>query len=93
MTHALAMSLAGKVRVNAIAPGWVDTNGASQEEADRLQHPAKRVGVPEDIANIILFLASDKASFITGQTITVDGGMSKQMIYHDDDGWQFTAET
>ena len=90
LTHALAMSLAGRVRVNAIAPGWIDTTGSPQSEADRLQHPVGRVGTPEDIANAALFLCGDESAFITGQVLTVDGGMSKKMIYHMDEGWRFT---
>ncbi|MGT2832063.1 SDR family NAD(P)-dependent oxidoreductase [Streptococcus halotolerans] len=89
LTHALAMSFAGRVRVNAVAPGWIETNGERHSDADRHQHPVGRVGVPEDIANMILYLASEKAAFITGQTITIDGGMSKKMIYHEDEGWHF----
>ena len=87
LTHALAMSFAGKVRVNAVAPGWIETSDSVHSEADNYQHPVGRVGVPDDIAHMILYLASDKAGFITGQTITVDGGMSKKMIYHEDENW------
>ncbi|MFV8213709.1 SDR family NAD(P)-dependent oxidoreductase [Streptococcus pluranimalium] len=89
LTHALAMSLSGKVRVNAVAPGWIETSEINHVGPDASQHPLGRVGLPEDIGNMILYLASDKASFITGQTFTIDGGMSKQMIYHDDAGWLF----
>ncbi|MDY3041833.1 SDR family NAD(P)-dependent oxidoreductase [Streptococcus pluranimalium] len=87
LTHALAMSFAGKVRVNAVAPGWIETSDSVHSDADNYQHPVGRVGVPDDIAHMILYLASDKAGFITGQTITVDGGMSKKMIYHEDENW------
>ena len=87
LTHALAVSLAGKVRVNSISPGWIDTNFTEYEGSDALQHPVKRVGNPLDISNMVLFLCSDKASFITGENITIDGGMSKLMIYHNDYGW------
>ncbi|MFU2205367.1 SDR family NAD(P)-dependent oxidoreductase [Streptococcus pluranimalium] len=87
LTHALAMSFAGKVRVNAVAPGWIETSDTIHSDADNYQHPVGRVGVPDDIAHMILYLASDKAGFITGQTITVDGGMSKKMIYHEDENW------
>lgn len=89
LTHALAISLAGRVRVNAIAPGWIDTTGASFSAADRLQHPVGRVGVPEDIVNAVLFLCGDESSFITGQVLPIDGGMTKLMIYHNDDGWVY----
>lgn len=156
LTHALSASLSGKVRVNAISPGWIDTaaagaiaapgapapaaaspsgapfgsteTGAGLDEAgaveageagqatselmvagasspndessgtalpahtaaDRLQHPAGRIGTPQDIAALAMFLCSDAASFITGQEFTVDGGMSKLMIYHGDNGWSYT---
>ena len=89
LTHSLAVSLAGRARVNAIAPGWIDTTGAEFSGADALQHPAGRVGRPEDIVNAALFLCSPRASFITGQVLAVDGGMSKLMVYHGDAGWTF----
>ena len=88
LTHALAVSLAGKVRVNSISPGWIDREFAVYEGADATQHPAGRVGNPLDIANMVLYLCSDKASFITGENITIDGGMTKLMIYHGDRGWK-----
>ncbi len=87
LTHALAVSLAGKVRVNAISPGWIDTNFTTYEGPDAIQHPAGRVGNPLDIANMVLFLCSDKAGFITGENICIDGGMTRQMIYHGDYRW------
>lgn len=87
LTHALAMSLAGKVRVNAVAPGWIETEGRTYQGPDASQQPVGRVGQPQDIAQTVLFLCSDQASYITGQTIYVDGGMTKQMIYHGDNGW------
>ena len=87
LTHALAVSLAGKVRVNAIAPGWIDTDYTVYEGPDATQQPAGRVGNPMDIANMALFLCSDKAGFITGENICIDGGMTRQMIYHNDFGW------
>lgn len=88
LTHALAVSLSGKVRVNSISPGWIDTNYTVYEGADALQHPAGRVGNPMDIANMVMFLCSDKAGFITGENICIDGGMTKLMIYHNDYGWK-----
>ena len=88
LTHALAMSLAGRVRVNSISPGWIDTAFTRYEGPDASQHPAGRVGDPLDIANMVLFLCSDKAGFITGQDICIDGGMTSQMIYHNDYGWK-----
>ena len=87
LTHALAMSLAGKARVNSISPGWIDTVFTQYEGPDALQHPAGRVGNPLDIAHMVLFLCSDKAGFITGENICIDGGMTRQMIYHNDFGW------
>ena len=87
LTHALAVSLAGKVRVNSISPGWIDNDFTVYKGADATQHPAGRVGNPLDIANMVLFLVSDKAGFITGENICIDGGMTKLMIYHADHGW------
>ena len=88
LTHALSVSLAGKVRVNSISPGWIDTNYTIYEGADAIQQPAGRVGNPSDIANMVLYLCSDMAGFITGENICIDGGMTKQMIYHGDHGWK-----
>ena len=90
LTHAMAVSLRGKARVNSISPGWIDTSYISYSGSDAAQHPAGRVGDPMDIANLVLFLCSEKAGFITGENICVDGGMTKQMIYHDDEGWRLT---
>ena len=87
LTHALAVSLAGRARVNSISPGWIDTSYTVYEGPDALQQPAGRVGNPLDIANMVLFLCSDKAGFITGENICIDGGMTKQMIYHGDCNW------
>lgn len=87
LTHALAVSLAGKVRVNSISPGWIDTTCTEYKDANAYQHPAGRVGNPMDIANMALYLCSHKAGFITGENICIDGGMTRQMIYHDDFGW------
>ena len=89
LTHALAVTLAGKVRVNAIAPGWIDTTGGSFSDADHAQQPVGRIGTPEDIVQAVLFLCGEESSFITGQVLTVDGGMSKRMIYHGEEGWQY----
>ncbi len=89
LTHALAVSLAGKVRVNSISPGWIDTAFTVYEGSDAVQQPAGRVGNPLDIANMVLFLCSDKAGFVTGENICIDGGMTKQMIYHGDHGWEY----
>ena len=87
LTHALAVSLAGRVRVNSISPGWIDTAYTVYEGPDAVQQPAGRVGNPLDIANMVLYLCSDKAGFITGENICIDGGMTRQMIYHNDFGW------
>ena len=92
LTHALAASFSGKVRVNSISPGWIDTEYRTYEGPDALQQPAGRVGNPMDIANMVLFLCSDKAGFITGENICIDGGMTKLMIYHDDHGWTYAPE-
>ncbi|MDD6591822.1 MAG: SDR family oxidoreductase [Prevotella sp.] len=90
LTHALAVTLRGKARVNSISPGWIDTDYKEYDGADAVQQPAGRVGNPMDIANMVLFLCSDKAGFITGENICIDGGMSRQMIYHGDHGWTLT---
>ena len=87
LTHALAVSLSNKVRVYSISPGWIDTDYKVYEGPDAIQQPVGRVGNPDDIANMVLYLCSDMASFITGENICIDGGMTKQMIYHDDFGW------
>ena len=91
LTHAMAVSLAGRVRVNSVSPGWIDTNYVVYEGPDALQQPAGRVGNPLDIAHMALFLCSDKAGFITGENICIDGGMTRQMIYHGDCGWTLAA--
>ena len=88
LTHALAVSLAGRARVNSISPGWIDTSYMVYEGPDAIQQPVGRVGNPMDIANMVLFLCSDKAGFITGENICIDGGMTKQMIYHGDCNWE-----
>jgi len=87
LTHALSVSLAGKARVNAVSPGWIDTEYRVYEGPDAYQQPVGRVGNPDDIAEAVLFLCSEKAVFITGQNIRVDGGMTRLMIYHGDNGW------
>ena len=87
LTHAMAVSFSGKVRVNSISPGWIDNNYTVYKGADAVQQPSGRVGNPPDIANMVLYLCSDMAGFITGENICIDGGMTKQMIYHGDHGW------
>ena len=90
LTHALAISLGPAVRVNAVSPGWIEVRDWQKQaereepqhrEVDKEQHPVGRVGTPEDIAEMIYFLASEKSGFVTGQNIVVDGGMTKKMIY------------
>lgn len=96
LTHALAISLAGKVRVNSVSPGWIDVRANFDENyeemhslADKKQHPVHRVGKPLDIVRAVMFLCDEDNSFITGENITVDGGMTKQMIYSDDFNWKY----
>lgn len=91
LTHALAVSLSGRVRVNSVSPGWIDTDYTVYEGPDAVQQPAGRVGNPMDIAHMVLFLCSEKAGFITGENICIDGGMTKQMIYHGDCGWKLES--
>lgn len=88
LTHALAVSLSGRVRVNSISPGWIDTAFRTYEGPDAFQHPVGRVGHPLDIANAVLFLCSEKAGFITGENLCIDGGMTRLMVYHGDCGWK-----
>ena len=87
LTHAMAVSFSGRIRVNSISPGWIDTDYKVYEGADAVQQPSGRVGNPKDISDMVLYLCSDKASFINGENICIDGGMTKQMIYHGDHGW------
>ena len=91
LTHAMAVSLAGKARVNSISPGWIDTGGTVYTGADAVQQPVGRVGTPMDIASMVLYLCSDAAGFITGENICIDGGMTRQMIYHGDYGWSLRS--
>jgi len=90
LTHALAMSLAPDVRVNCVSPGWIEVSEwkkrsrrrpAELRREDHAQHPAGRVGRPEDIAAIVAYLLSEEAGFVTGQNFVVDGGMTRKMIY------------
>lgn len=91
LTHALAVTLREKARVNSISPGWIDTDYTSYQGPDATQQPVGRVGNPLDIAHMALFLCSDQAGFITGENICIDGGMTHQMIYHNDWGWNLEA--
>ena len=92
LTHSLAVSFAGRVRVNSISPGWIDTGYRVYEGPDAVQQPAGRVGSPMDIANMALFLCSERAGFITGENICINGGMTRQMIYHGDHGWIYDPQ-
>jgi len=89
LTHAMAVSLAGKARVNSISPGWIHLGSDPVFGADASQQPVGRVGNADDIANMVLYLCSDLAGFITGENICIDGGMTRQMIYHGENGWNF----
>lgn len=96
LTHALAVSLAGVARVNSIAPGWIDTGSYHNDQytptysqGDTAQHPSSRVGTPNDIVRAVEFLCDERNSFINGENITVDGGMSRLMVYHNDCGWSY----
>ena len=75
-------------RMSQPQTGWIEVNSEQHEGPDAVQQPVGRVGEPLDIANMVLFLCSDKAGFITGENICVDGGMTRQMIYHGDHGWK-----
>lgn len=94
LTHALSLSLGPEVRVNAISPGWIDVTPltkrsqrapAQLSERDHVQHPVGRVGRPEDVADLVLYLASEQAGFITGENIVIDGGMTRKMIFAEED--------
>lgn len=97
LTHALAISLQGIARVNSIAPGWIDTKDYHDEptinqpitNSDLEQHPSGRIGNPMDIAHAVEFLCDEQNSFINGENITIDGGMSRLMVYHNDYGWTY----
>jgi NAD(P)-dependent dehydrogenase (short-subunit alcohol dehydrogenase family) len=92
LTHSLAVSFAGKVRVNSISPGWIDNDYTVYEGADAIQQPVGRVGNPLDIATAVLYLCSEEAGFITGENVCIDGGMTKQMIYHGDNDWHLNTK-
>jgi NAD(P)-dependent dehydrogenase (short-subunit alcohol dehydrogenase family) len=83
LTHALAVSLGPDgIRVNAICPGWIETGDyAALREIDHEQHPAGRVGKPEDVAKACFYLTDPENDFVTGVELAVDGGMTRKMIY------------
>lgn len=83
LTHALALSLSEwHITVNSIAPGWIQNRDYDLlRPEDHTQHPSRRVGKPEDIARMCLFLSQKENDFINGENITIDGGMTKKMIY------------
>jgi NAD(P)-dependent dehydrogenase (short-subunit alcohol dehydrogenase family) len=83
LTHALAVSLGTEVRVNCISPGWIETKGATLSAADHAQHPAGRVGRPEDVAALCAFLLGPESGFATGAEFSLDGGMTRKMIYQE----------
>jgi NAD(P)-dependent dehydrogenase (short-subunit alcohol dehydrogenase family) len=81
LTHALAVSLGPAVRVNCVSPGWIDTRNEPLSAADHAQHPAGRVGRPEDVAALVAWLVGPESGFVTGAEFVVDGGMTRKMIY------------
>jgi NAD(P)-dependent dehydrogenase (short-subunit alcohol dehydrogenase family) len=81
LTHALAVSLGPEVRVNCISPGWIDTRGQARRAVDHAQHPAGRVGRPEDVAALAAWLLGPESGFVTGAEFLTDGGMTRRMIY------------
>lgn len=81
LTHALAVSLGPEVRVNCVSPGWIDTGDEALTAADHTQHPAGRVGTPDDVAAMVAYLLGPDGGFVTGAEFVVDGGMSRKMIY------------
>ncbi len=81
LTHAMAISLGPQIRVNCISPGWIHVTDDPLRPQDHTQHPAGRVGTPEDIAGLVAYLISDQAGFIAGQNLIADGGMTRKMMY------------
>jgi NAD(P)-dependent dehydrogenase (short-subunit alcohol dehydrogenase family) len=81
LTHALAISLGPAIRVNCISPGWINTTEEALDAAEHAQHPAGRVGTPDDVAGLVAYLVGPEAGFITGAEFTIDGGMTRKMIY------------
>ncbi len=83
LSHALAVSLGPDVRVNVVSPGWIDVAGEALREIDHAQHPAGRVGMPEDVAAMVAWLCGPEAGFVTGAEFVIDGGMTRKMIYEE----------
>ncbi|MFC7473924.1 SDR family oxidoreductase [Dankookia sp. GCM10030260] len=83
LTHALAVSLGPEVRVNCVSPGWIETKGATLSAEDAAQHPAGRVGRPQDVASLVAWLCGAESGFVTGAEFVTDGGMTRKMIYAD----------
>jgi hypothetical protein len=81
LTHSLAVTFGKNVRVNCISPGWIAGPDEKLKKKDHDQHPAGRIGRPEDVAELAYFLSSDAAGFITGADLIIDGGMTRKMIY------------
>jgi NAD(P)-dependent dehydrogenase (short-subunit alcohol dehydrogenase family) len=81
MIHVLVLCFGSEVRVMCISPGWIDTAGEELSEEDHRQHPAGRVGHPEDVAELVAWLSSPKSEFVTGANFVIDGGMTRKMIY------------
>ena len=83
LTHSMAVSLGPEIKVNAVSPGWIDVVDEELREIDHIQHPAGRVGRPQDITSLISYLASGETDFITGSEFVIDGGMTRKMIYEE----------
>jgi NAD(P)-dependent dehydrogenase (short-subunit alcohol dehydrogenase family) len=81
LTHALAVSLGPEVRANCVSPGWIDTKDGELRPEDHAQHPAGRVGTPQDVAELVAYLVGERSGFVTGANLVVDGGMTRKMIY------------
>lgn len=90
LSHAMAVSLGPRVRVNCISPGWIEVGDFQKRDRhrepdlrpeDHAQHPAGRVGRPEDVAEMVAYLLSSRSGFVTGQNFIIDGGMTRKMIY------------
>lgn len=81
LTHSLAIELGPDVRVNCVSPGWINVTGKAPSKKDNAQHPAGRVGRPEDVAELVRYLCSPAAAFMTGANVVIDGGMTRKMIY------------